>query len=700
MAKRKKLSIIEDSVDTTSDIGEKTGTFFDQLLGQLKDTGGLGGNIAGEFISDALESVLGKIAKIGKVIFRHIKGKIEDKHTEKTLEEELQDGDFGISAKELRNVLNAAIKEKNRNPFIKSHRGKFKRWLDVLYSFRSNDFLEYFSQVKEFQKLSPAQQRGLVEFLCEFRERLIDTQWAKVPDELEVVHASLQGEISELKSMIEQMGKAAPNGNEQPTLRRIAMLRECPNCGPGALFHRLDGAYVCEKCKCTIENFDFENLSNRASAEIKRERKELENLKSDLLGGFYSILEREKTKELLSDLYNLTIDAIISPRKDRDKVTEYIHNIQRTLGTFDDPNENLSRVVAPVVAFYRYFMDPLEDRTDKEPEYDPDLESNFLRLQRLGFGNIESVKTKSYHIKRTRFIEFLIKWNKESGLQEEVAISEYIKTCFEVDRKDREKFLAALSAGGGEKQLEGPKEPPEPQEPQFTTKNGVLTDWDKRIWEDGKLEIKEGVKEIKKEFFAGYEEIVNVRLPASLKKIGAGAFAFCPKLEKVSGGENVEIIEERAFFGCKALKSFALPKTLRKLGGWAFCGCAALDGELTLPKSLEELGEGVFMGCPAEVKAEKGGNFVVEENCLLDRDKTVLYRTVSKAELLDFEDFSLTRIAAGAAYGCEQLRSILLPDDVTVGKFAFAGTRVSPKHIFVTYDDNNAELAFKLPKTE
>lgn len=672
-----------------SNIGEKAGTFFDKLLEQLKDMGGLGGNIAGELASDALEGVLGKIAKIGKVIFQHIEGKINDKHTGKTLEQELQNGDLGIGATELRNVLDAAIKEMNgNNSFIESRRGKFKRWLDVLYSFRSNDFLEYFSQVEEFQKLRPNQQRGLVEFLCEFRERLIDTQWAKIPEDLKVVHASLQSEISELKSLIQKMEEASPNGNAQPTLRRIAMLRECPNCGPGAdMQYRsteymgkvMTEALVCTHCGYTVDLVAEEQkkLEERERQQIAREREELEILKSDLLCGFSDLLTKKCAADLIGAFQALIENAIINPSEngfDEDTCKWHLaaaEGISYSLkfmkpkgkSSVDAEIQNsMQKRIGTALNFFKHFI----LRTPWGLGTKRALEPNYLLLRRIGF------ECNCANITREQFVSFLIDCYRRHPVPSDCKlIQAYLKSYY-FSGEFAQKRLAEIEAA---KALPAPEQGREP----FTYSNGILTDWDKTLLAGGVLELPEGTVRIADEVFANCDEIVSVSLPASLEAIGNGAFAFCKNLRKVEGGENVKIIGGRAFFGCRALGSYALPANLEELGGWAFCGCRALSNPLTLPASLRELGEGAFVDCPAKVDLAEGNKaFAKAKDCLFDKDFETLYLVCDRniAVLWIGEMKDLVRIAAGAAYGCERLKFVEFPEgqSITVGACAFGHT--------------------------
>ncbi|MCL2062038.1 MAG: leucine-rich repeat protein [Firmicutes bacterium] len=72
------------------------------------------------------------------------------------------------------------------------------------------------------------------------------------------------------------------------------------------------------------------------------------------------------------------------------------------------------------------------------------------------------------------------------------------------------------------------------------------------------------------------ENIVYVKIPASVKRIGNSAFYGCKNLEKVDiEGAGLEEIGNSAFYGCKNLKSFSIPASVTHIGSDAFSyvGC-------------------------------------------------------------------------------------------------------------------------------
>lgn len=85
----------------------------------------------------------------------------------------------------------------------------------------------------------------------------------------------------------------------------------------------------------------------------------------------------------------------------------------------------------------------------------------------------------------------------------------------------------------------------------------------------GIITIPEGVTEIEDEAFAFREDIHEVRLPLSMKRIGKSAFQECVNLEKINFPHGLEKIGDAAFCNCLSLVKPKLPESV-KIGELAF----------------------------------------------------------------------------------------------------------------------------------
>ena len=74
------------------------------------------------------------------------------------------------------------------------------------------------------------------------------------------------------------------------------------------------------------------------------------------------------------------------------------------------------------------------------------------------------------------------------------------------------------------------------------------------------------------------------------------AFRCCKNLLSVKLPDTIEKIGSYAFSECSGLLTITLPKNLKHIGPYAFCGCESIR-ELVIPDGVESIGDGVFAGC-------------------------------------------------------------------------------------------------------
>lgn len=82
------------------------------------------------------------------------------------------------------------------------------------------------------------------------------------------------------------------------------------------------------------------------------------------------------------------------------------------------------------------------------------------------------------------------------------------------------------------------------------------------------VEIGVGVTSVGANAFAYHNgsPLLSVKLPDTLKRIGAGAFCGCNNLTEIILPEGLEVIEDSAFSGCEALKELMIPNTVTGIG--------------------------------------------------------------------------------------------------------------------------------------
>ncbi len=90
--------------------------------------------------------------------------------------------------------------------------------------------------------------------------------------------------------------------------------------------------------------------------------------------------------------------------------------------------------------------------------------------------------------------------------------------------------------------------------------------------------------------------VESIELPAALTEVGAYAFADCSFLTEVSGGTGLTAIPEGMFKDDLSLVKFTVGEQVATVGDYAFAGCASLD-RFALPATVGGTLNSVFTGC-------------------------------------------------------------------------------------------------------
>lgn len=113
--------------------------------------------------------------------------------------------------------------------------------------------------------------------------------------------------------------------------------------------------------------------------------------------------------------------------------------------------------------------------------------------------------------------------------------------------------------------------------------------------------------EIPKQVFNYKQELISIKLPSNITKIGQKAFIGCESITTVSMPNTVIAIDDSAFLGCDLLTTVNLSTALQNIGNDCFNGCPALTN-LTFGPNLKSIGNTVFMNCSSitEFKLPEG----------------------------------------------------------------------------------------------
>lgn len=191
----------------------------------------------------------------------------------------------------------------------------------------------------------------------------------------------------------------------------------------------------------------------------------------------------------------------------------------------------------------------------------------------------------------------------------------------------------------------------------------------------------------------------NIKLPVSIKEIGAGAFKDCEDLESIIIPENVQIIKDDTFNGCESLGSVTFEGNIRGLGERAFYLCEELYS-IQLPESCEEIGAEAFRLCyslsnitlPSKLRYLGGYSLsqtAISTIVIPSTINTIKGGTFSQCKSLKNVTISegVKTIEEYAFHSCAVLEKIHIPASVTkIEQNIFAYTQILRN---ITVDEDN-----------
>lgn len=216
----------------------------------------------------------------------------------------------------------------------------------------------------------------------------------------------------------------------------------------------------------------------------------------------------------------------------------------------------------------------------------------------------------------------------------------------------------------------------------FTDEDGIIEEKEMIIPSNVKIkDVVYSVTGIGKDAFSACAGLIGITLPTSIVSIEDKAFNNCKGLKAINIPSNVASIGEESFQNCTGLTSITLPSSVKNVGDWAFYGCTYLDVVIDNAKENIEIGAAAFDGC-------KSVSFTIESPVVEDPIKSK-YRILpdATAEMLggcletvvipervtiDGRQYLVSSIAANAFVGCDSLKNIEIPENITViGQSAF-----------------------------
>ena len=108
--------------------------------------------------------------------------------------------------------------------------------------------------------------------------------------------------------------------------------------------------------------------------------------------------------------------------------------------------------------------------------------------------------------------------------------------------------------------------------------------------------IPKGASAVSEMMVGTNEELEEIVIPNTIKKIHGRTFYRCYNLKSITLPNTIEKIASGAFDSCVALNSVKIPSSVSEIGSFAFSGCSSLES-IVIPKSVVQMEEYVFDGC-------------------------------------------------------------------------------------------------------
>lgn len=177
-------------------------------------------------------------------------------------------------------------------------------------------------------------------------------------------------------------------------------------------------------------------------------------------------------------------------------------------------------------------------------------------------------------------------------------------------------------------------------------------------------------------------QVLNIKLPNSLKYIGANVFANANQLKNIDIPDNVFIIDNQAFYACPDLETVNLGKNVQSIGTEAFLDCSSLH-TITGGDNISYIGKDAFKFTKISTSDSTQclGKFLLTigntEEILNIPNVTQMceFRTSNSqgnTSVYEFYAPNITNIDNYCFYNNTNLHTIDISNVQTIGKYAFS----------------------------
>jgi len=212
------------------------------------------------------------------------------------------------------------------------------------------------------------------------------------------------------------------------------------------------------------------------------------------------------------------------------------------------------------------------------------------------------------------------------------------------------------------------------------------------------------VIEIANNAFARNLDIVSVRIPQSVTRMGSGVFAGCRNLVRVEVPVSVREFEDAAFKDCENLLEFEFPPFVESVPREMFSGCVSL-GQVRLNPGLTRIGESAFAGTRALTAIEfpeglthiDGGAFGqsgLTDLFLPASVVAIAYQAFASSNIrtVHFPNNNRLTVGESAFAQCGSLTSVIIPETVSTVDFEARNRNYVPFYLVSLNSASQAAL--------
>lgn len=173
------------------------------------------------------------------------------------------------------------------------------------------------------------------------------------------------------------------------------------------------------------------------------------------------------------------------------------------------------------------------------------------------------------------------------------------------------------------------------------------------------LKLPASLEKIGNRCFAENEALASIDFAEGLTLIGNEAFLDCPLLEELAFPASLIEVRDRAFEGCVKVATISLPSSLKTIGASAFAALPSLT-DLIIPENVTAIGENAFASC----ENLKSVHWNAKKVTIAGSEQKPIFASCDKLDTVAFGE-TAQALPAYAFAGLSALEEVTIPSSIT-----------------------------------